>query len=196
MPQQETDAKRKIRLRLARLPNIILKSNPQIGLGVSGVCDMDGCWEGLYVGIEVKTPTAFAARDHGLSEVQVEYGLRVLKAGGCWRVADGPERAFERMMAFHASPQEYCTAVIAMLETIKDHNREKWSAKHIKNVIDRRNKRRKLRPIVQQRLIAEAEQAASDLQIEKRYERRFRKGKTPIPWEVLMYGLNHDKLEP
>jgi hypothetical protein len=194
MPQPETSVKRAIRRRLTLLPQIVLKPNPQQGFGVSGVCDIDGCWKGRYLGIEVKVPFSYEKPAMGLSESQVDYALRILAAGGLWMVVDSANRAEEHLRAMIADEDAYRTTWTARLREIKAAQQAKWSERKVKNAADKATKRQRLRPDVIERLAGEREQAKEDAALKRKIDRRFRVGKTPIPFNVLLYGL-HGKLE-
>ena len=149
---------------------------------------MDGCWCGDYLGIEVKSADAYASWSHGLSEVQVLYAIDILEAGGLWMVTYSPAHAWETLERIRT--EEYLTETLAALQDIQERLRAKWATTTGRNrdVIEAR--RRALRPHVKQRLATEAQQAEADRQLRNRVNRRFKRSKTPIPWAVLVHGIN------
>ena len=169
---------------------MILKSNPQHGYGVSGVCDIDGCWQGRYVAIEVKTKEAFSGPQHGLSELQVHYGLRVLKAGGIWFVTCSAQHAWDTLRTWADDDDDQNSQRIIVLEGFKQEFEAKWSAKKHKNRADTLQRARRLRPVVQKRLQAEAEKQEYVRKLNARIYRRFAGAKKQgIPESILLYGF-------
>ncbi len=183
--QPESQAKRAIRRRLDRLPNLVLKANPQRGLGLAGVCDLDGCWEGRYLGIEVKTREAMERHGYGLSELQVHYALRVLEAGGLWMVCCDPKDAWEKLAQIGSDA--YKAHWIAELRALKGELEAKWNETSPLKQQKAYARRKRLKPVLKAKI---KEEAAEQHDFEVRWRARFGRRKHPIPLEILLYGLN------
>jgi len=183
--QPETSVKRAIRRRLDRLPNLVLKNNPQRGLGLAGVCDMDGCWEGRYLGMEVKTPGAMSKPGFGLSEMQVQYGLRILEAGGLWMVTCSPKDAWDKLAVIGSD--EYRETWIRDLRALKAAFEAKWTDTSPLKQQAAYKRRQKLKPLLKTKL---KEEEAAQHDFEVRWRARFGRRKHPLPLSILLYGIN------
>ena len=56
------------------------------GMGERGRPDLEGVINGKYIGIELKTPTAYRAKHHSLSAQQRRQGKMIDDANGLFRV--------------------------------------------------------------------------------------------------------------
>lgn len=101
VPMLESSVKKACLGWLKSLPNSHWWSNPVSAYGNAGRPDIEGCLDGSYVGIECKTPAAYKNMMHGMSPAQGRWREHIIRAGGCYIVADSVERLKYHLAHYH-----------------------------------------------------------------------------------------------